>query len=214
MTQFRQPRNRALFSSHRTRGQRALALAVVCLLLGSALPARADDAATANKISPHALHQALSAPEKLRLYSAAHDAFSLSSSYFSGYASGASPADTLPGLSSDQRLYALLVDGRYDFTYDTALLNAPLRPYLSGGAGLAAVGGDGGARNIQIEGGTATPLLRFGGGVAYRLGEQWNLSLDYRAGYAPLSSGDQVFTGRGQQSVNLQSLNLGMRLNF
>lgn len=214
MIQFTQPRNRTYFTGRRVRRLRALAVAGLCLFLSVALPAHADDTATATKISPHALHQALSAPEKVKLYSAARDAFSLSSSYFSGYASGVTPSETLPPQSSDQRLYALLVDGRYDFSYDTGLLNAPLRPYISGGAGLAAIGGDGGTRNIQIESGSATPLLRFGGGVAYRLGEQWNLSLDYRAGYAPLSSGDQVFTGRGQQSVNLQSLNLGMRLNF
>jgi hypothetical protein len=60
-----------------------------------------------------------------------------------------------------------------------------------------------------------SPLFRIGGGVTYRLGDQWNLSLDYKAGYAPsVLAGDQVVTGRNQQIVDLQALDFGMKYSF
>lgn len=203
---------RAIFTGRAPHLMRAGALAVMCALFVPHV-AQASDSGTA-KITTRALHQALSAQEKIRLFGDGKNGFGLTGAYFTGYASGISPSGNLGDFTLDQKLYALLIDGRYDFAYETSSLSEPLRPYISGGAGFASLGGNNASPSLQIDGGTTVPLLRFGGGVAYRLGEQWNLSLDYNAGYAPISTGDQMFTGRGQQPVNLQSLNLGMRLNF
>ncbi len=163
------------------------------------------------------LQQALTAPNGTALYenSGKDGGFSLSSSLFSGRASGAETSGidhmnfdrSAAALEGDQRLYALLIDGSYDFNYD-ADESSSLRPYVGGSVGMAVFGQQGGATS-----GAAVPLFRLSGGIAYRLGEQWNMSLDYKAGFtAPV--GDQIFTGRGQQPVDLQTLNMGVKYRF
>jgi len=186
--------------------------AVACLLtaLVSIKPALAD---TTTSVSPYALQQALSAKDHVELYTpAAHTGFNIDSSYFSGPASGVSMPDNFSAFSSnDQQLYALLIDGRYDFnTEGSSLSSSALHPYVMGGMGVATTGQSG----FNAQGGETVPLFRLGGGVAYRLDQQWNLSLDYKTGLATSTAGDQVFTNRGQQSVDLQTLNIGMSYAF
>ncbi len=166
------------------------------------------------------LQQALAASSGASLYQGhgSTSPFSLSSSIFSGRASGRDtsaldfndPLNDAVELENDQRVYALLIDGSYDFNYDTD--STGLHPYIAGGVGMAVYGRDNGASLTSS--GDVVPLLRLGGGVAYRLDQKWNLSLDYKAGFSGASAGDQVFTGRGQQSVDLQMLNMGMRYQF
>jgi len=173
-------------------------------------PAQADDIFT---VSSHALQQALITTDHVDLYTPGdRSGLNFGSSYYSGLASGVTPVDNFADIGNNQRLYALLIDGRYDFNYETQSLSSPLRPYISGGLGMATspVGGN------SLTGGSneMVPLFRLGGGIAYRLDQRWDLSLDYKAGIATPSSGDQVFTGRGQQPVDLQALSLGMRYAF
>lgn len=191
---------------------RILTAQLLCALaVFSMSPAAHAD--TLNYVSPYALEQALGTDKHVDLYGQDNKkGFNLSSAYFSGYASGLSKSDDIATLTDDQSLYAMLVDGRYDFNYEASSLSS-LHPYLSGGVGVATLG-HGGSSGFDAQSGNAVPLLRFGGGVAYRLDPQWNLSLDYKAGRAELSSGDQVFTGRSQQQVDLQELNLGMSYAF
>ncbi len=114
-------------------------------------------------------------------------------------------------LGGDQRYTALLVDGRYNFVYDVED-KVSWKPYVGGGIGIATRAGQ---PLLPFSGGGAFPLLRMGGGVAYRLGKQWNLSLDYsKSVFGQPLSGDQIFTGRGQQPVDLQSLNMELKLQF
>lgn len=112
----------------------------------------------------------------------------------------------------DPRVYALLIDGTYDFNYDTEA-SMSWHPYLTGGVGMSVAQHQDGMSSISS--GDMSPLFRIGGGVTYLLGDEWNLSLDYKAGLtANPSSSDYMFTGRSQEPVDLQMLNMGMRYKF
>lgn len=187
-----------------------IALAVVFLAVFTAGSALAETA-----YSPYALQKALSSDDSFSLYAPkSSKGFNLSSSTFSGLASGAASSGNVAELNSNQRLYALLVDGRYDFNHEPSLLSSPLHPYLSGGMGMATAGSltSGGGSNAANA--AAVPMFRLGGGVAYRLGKQWDLSLEYKEGHSAPNAGDDLFTGRGQQPVDLHTLNLGMSYSF
>ena len=191
---------------------RASSVAVLLTVLVSGA-ARAD---TSLGTSPHALQEALATDQHFDLYTPqGAGGLKIGSSYFSGLASGVTAPDSIADFGSDQRLYALLVDGRYDFNYETPTLSSSLRPYLMGSIGVATTtaGGYAGS-NLDSQGGSTVPLFRLGGGVTYRLDQRWDMSLDYKAGFAPSSPGDYVFTGRGQQQVDLQTLNIGMHYAF
>ena len=187
-------------------------------------------AGSAMAVSPRdnsmALGQALaSSTSEVLLARDADYGFSLSSSYFSGRGSGMSDSgrgvtgggivsgarDKFAELEGDQRLYALLIDGKYDFSYDFGT-GLPIRPYLGAGAGLALYeAGSGSALNQD---GAMVPLFRVGGGVVFKLGGDWDLSLNYKAGYTGGAPAGGLFTGRSQETVNLQSLDMGLKLKF
>lgn len=183
---------------------------------------------TTSPASSHVLQQAMSTGDSIQILNNSEGhGFSLNGGVFSGRGSGLEPSDNsilgslaLNNLSSDhsselehdQRVYALLIDGSYDFNYDFGS-GLPIHPYVNGGMGMAMADRSGSAASLMMQGGDTVPLFRLGGGVTYRLGEQWNLSVDYRTGFAS-STGDQVFTGRGQQPVDLKVLNMGMRYKF
>lgn len=206
--------SRPLHSLYRFAAGTALA-AVLCLALGGMAQAETGTLS-------QGLGKALAAPNRATLY---HDrseggAFSLSSAWYSGLASGvdlsrSSLGDSLsstykPDLVGDQRVYALLLDGAYDFNHDAAD-SLSLHPYIGGGLGMA-MSGPGNA--LQAQSGAMVPLFRLGGGLAYRLGEKWNLSLDYKAGITGPATRDQTFTGRDQHPIDMQTLNMGMRYAF
>lgn len=194
---------------------------VLSLILGTVGIARADTTTLLSPYSPRALQQALGVDDNINLLHPQYNkGLGLSGGYFSGRASGVdsgalySPdgsADHATELEGDQRVYALLVDGHYDFNYDRTN-DMILHPYVMGGMGVARYGQQTNAASTITQNGDMVPLFRVGGGVTYRLGQQWNLSLDYKAGFSALS--DQLFTGRNQQSVDLQSLNMGMHFKF
>ena len=194
-------------------------------MLGALCAAPAADAAVSTTPSS-GLGGALSSDDTANLFGAHNSTgkFSLGGNFFSGRASGVDPVvtsyynqslngdtdvDRTAELEGDQRVYALLVDGRYDFNYDVG----GLHPYLSGGMGMATYGGSAANEGaMAMQPGDMLPLFRMGGGVTYRLGEQWDLSLDYKAGFSP--GGDQIFTSRSQQSIDMQTLNVGMHFAF
>jgi hypothetical protein len=80
--------------------------------------------------------------------------------------------------------------------------------------GVATTGRGGVNDNLDSESGATVPLFRLGGGVAYRLDQRWDLSLDYKTGFAPISSSEYVVPGHSQQSIDLQALNIGMSYAF
>lgn len=142
-------------------------------------------------------------------------AFSLSSTTFSSTAEAQkntqAPWSTQSpyqgsGLASAPGVYALLIDGKYDFNYDADGLS----PYLGGGFGLAAPSGTVANPNLQV--GDSVPLMRFGGGVAYRMSEGWNLSLDYQAGAT--AGRDALLTKSASSLDNTQSLGMGLKYKF
>ena len=193
-------------------------------LLGALLAAPAAQAAVSSTPSS-GLGGALSSDDTANLFDAHNSTgrLSIGGNFFSGRASGndavvtsyynegtaIADADHSAELEGDQRVYALLVDGRYDFNYDVG----GLHPYLSGGMGMATYGDAAASEGaMAMQPGDMVPLFRMGGGVTYRLGEQWDLSLDYKAGFSP--GGDQIFTSRSQQSIDMQTLNVGMHFAF
>ncbi|HUY67796.1 MAG TPA: hypothetical protein VMV79_00660 [Alphaproteobacteria bacterium] len=193
------------------------ALIVLCL----AAPAKADT--TISTPPTRGIVEALGNANSDSLYNggANQGGFSLSDSLFSGYAAG-DPAthflsgaggahDDLAPFGGDQKVYALLIDGSYDFNYDLGT-GLPLHPYLAGGMGMAVYGGSpASGGGFAMQSGDMVPLFRVGGGVTYRLGEQWDLSLDYKAGF---TGGDQFITMRNQEPVDMQVLDMGMHYQF
>ncbi len=210
----------------------AAALLIAVLSICVPTSARADTSSAMS--SPRVLQEALATRDHLNIYSGKADmGLNISGGLFSGRASGIDPsltnymheqisndfsADRTAELEGDQRVYALLIDGSYDFNYDLGT-GLPLHPYMTGGMGMAMYDHTTApsASAVAMQGGSMVPLFRIGGGVTYRLGEQWNMSLDYKAGFSGsgLSGGnDQLFTGRGNQPVDLQVLNMGMHYQF
>lgn len=204
---------------HSPYGHRALALLLATLWSASTY-------AVAPRDNGAALGQALTGGKSEVLFARDESyGFSLSSSSFAGRSSGAPVEDghgatglglvtglhdKFAELEGDQRVYAFLIDGKYDFSYDFGT-GLPLHPYLGGGLGVA----------LYESGNTAlsqdramVPLFRFGGGVVFKLGADWDLSLNYKAGYTGAAPTGSVFTGRSQETVNLQSLDMGLKLKF
>ena len=168
--------------------------------------------------TPYTLQQAITTNDRFSLVgSKGSEGLSLSSGFFSNTSSSTDAShsysfDKSGSFDHDQRVYALLIDGRYDFNYDfgSAL---PIHPYVNGGLGMAVFGQGAGGDASNLQSGTV-PLFRMGGGVTYRMGKEWDLSLDYRAGFTGLAS-DQIITGRnGGQAVDLHTLNMGMHYRF
>jgi len=206
----------------------AAAVFAVMALLFCTNPARADITSTTN--TPRVLQQALAMRDHVNLYgkSDGKEGLNISGGFFSGRASGVDPVasnyladeashdfsiDRTAELEGDQRVYALLIDGSYDFNYDLGT-GLPIHPYMTSGVGMAMYDHTTGpsASTLALQNGSMAPLFRVGGGVTYHLGKQWDMSLDYKAGFS--GGGDQVFTGRSQQSVDLQVLNMGMHYQF
>ncbi len=199
------------------------------MLLAATLGCGATAAsALGNKDMTAGLSQALNAQEFKPLFARKNDVgFTLGGSYFSGRGSGFDPQvergvsglgmlgqgrDRFAELEGDQRVYALLIDGKYDFAFDFGT-GLALHPYVGGGLGVALYEANPSNASLSQEG-AMVPLFRIGGGVVYKMGADWDLSLNYKAGYTGSLSGTSVFTGRGQERVDLQSLDMGIKFRF
>ncbi len=174
------------------------------------------------------LSQALAVHEFKPLFpQSSKTGFSLGSSFFSGRGSGADPenerrvsglgvlgagGDRFAELEGDARVYALLIDGKYDFAYDMGGL--AVHPYIGGGLGIALYDGGPSSAASLNQNRAMVPLFRLGGGVVFKMGADWDLSLNYKAGYTGELSGSTVFTGRSQEKVNLQALDMGIKFRF
>lgn len=112
-------------------------------------------------------------------------------------------------LLGDRRVHALMIDGRYDFNDDLGT-GLPIHPYIGAGAGLALYE----PNNSLKQDGSAVPLFRLGGGIVVKLGPDWDLSLNYKAGYSGSAPSGSTFTGRTQESVDLHALDMGLKLKF
>jgi hypothetical protein len=178
--------------------------------------------------TPRVLREALASHNRVSHYNdQKRSGFSLSGGWFSGRASGVDPVatnylsnsaagayrvDRTAELEGDSRVFALMIDGKYDF--NTNLIDLPIRPYMSGGFGMAMYDSTKlpTASELALQGGGMVPLVRIGGGVNYHVSESMDVSLDYKAGFS--GAGDRLFTGRDQQTTNLHVINMGMRLAF
>lgn len=203
----------------------SLAAIVAAVLLVIASPSAHAATNTTGASTPYVLKEALSRRSNLNIYDDnKRSGFSVSGGFFTGRASGIDPTpsnylndnmgygvsfDRNAELENDQRVYALLIDGKYDFNYGLG----DLRPYMSGGLGMAMYDqASAPSASTLAQGGNMVPLVRIGGGVNYTLSEQLNLSLDYQAGFS--GAGDNVFTGRNNQPVDLHIINMGMHYSF
>ncbi|HEU0117781.1 MAG TPA: hypothetical protein VFR09_04030 [Alphaproteobacteria bacterium] len=178
--------------------------------------ARADT--SSNWGSGRVLQEALSSSDHRSIYSGtgSSSGFAVSSSLFSGRASGVdtnsymnngiNSGDTAT-LEGDGHVYAMMVDGRYQF-HDDFGTGLGFHPYMSGGVGMAMYEMGGSSTSYGIQSGDMVPMVRVGGGVAYDLSETMKMSLDYKAGF---SSGEPAL---GMQSVDMQSINMGWHYKF
>jgi opacity protein-like surface antigen len=201
-----------------------LTVAALCMVVFSAAKA---DSLSGLSSSPRVLQQALATQNSLKIYdSKSVTGLNFSGGLFSGRASGIDPAatnyasnttnsydhgDSTAELEGDPRVHALMIDGSYDFDNDLGS-GLPIHPYLSSGIGMAMYdhGSSPTVASLASPGGTV-PLFRVGGGVAYKLSQQWNMSLDYKAGFT--GAGNQVMSS-SNQSIDMQSVNMGMHFKF
>jgi hypothetical protein len=192
-----------------------VAIALVAFMMGSAKA----DTSFMPYTSSRVLQEALTIHDSIGLYDGSHsNGLAFGSGIFSGRASGNTTLST-PNLNfnsnstvlGDQNVYAVLLDGRYDFNHG-ATVTSGLHPYLSGGAGMAMYGSTYGSSASALQSGQMVPLARVGGGVAYHVSERLNLSLDYNAGFS--GHNDQVVAGRSAQSLDMQAINMGMHFSF
>lgn len=194
---------------------------IMCAL--TAAPAYADTT-TSSPGSARVLQEALATHNGLNLYDGKSSGLNFSGGLFSGRASGidrgavnytsdvgAYNTDTTAELEGDARVHALMIDGRYNFDNNFGS-NLPLHPYLSSGIGMAMYdhGSSPTTASLASPGGTV-PLFRVGGGVTYTLGEQWNMSLDYKAGF---SGAGTAAVGNSTATTDMQSINMGMHFKF
>ena len=204
--------------------QGSLLVGLLCCLGGMALPLPAR--AVSNDDSSAVLGQALTNSGGEVLFSRDQQAggLSLSSARFTGRGSGntAFCSSTVSGqglltgqtekyaeLLGDRRVHALMIDGRYDFNDDLGT-GLPLHPYVGAGAGLALYEPNSSLKQES----SAVPLFRLGGGIVVKLGPDWDLSLNYKAGYSGSAPSGGTFTGRTQESVDLHALDMGLKLKF
>lgn len=192
----------------------SVVLGVALLAFSVISPVTADTVTTS---SHRGLQRALATDDGMSFYDGAHrNGFNVAAGFFSGRASGfdsfksgASHFNRAAELEGDQKLYALMLDGSYDFG---RTLGSGFRPYLSGGLGMAMYANDSSALAPQ-QGGAMVPLFRVGAGVNYNINKKWKLSLDYKAGFSS-TLGDEFLSGRDQQQVGMHSVNMGMRYQF
>jgi hypothetical protein len=205
--------------------QNSLLLALLCVL-GSAVTLSVPAQAVTSEDSAVVLGQALTNDTGEVLYSRDQQAggLSLSSVRFTGRSSGSTAFsnsqangqgllteqnDKYAELLGDRRVHALMIDGRYDFNDDLGT-GLPIHPYVGAGAGLALYEPN---SSLKQEG-SAVPLFRLGGGIVVKLGPDWDLSLNYKAGYSGSAPSGSTFTGRAQESVDLHALDMGLKLKF
>lgn len=134
-----------------------------------------------------------------------------STSLAGGLASAAS-GDGAMDLEHRAHLTTLLVNGSYDLQ-SGFLGNLPWRPYVMGGMGIALYDTSAAAA-LGDQGGTdVVPMVHVGGGLAYRMGEAWDMALSYKAGFA---GGNSVglTSNHSQQNVDLQMVDVGFRFRF
>jgi hypothetical protein len=200
-----------------------LIVALVCLMPNVAHA----DTSVSSTSAPRVLQQALASHDAFSLYNNKHKSgFDIAGGFFAGRASGIDPVasnylgstvdgsyqfDRTAELEGDQRVYAVMVDSRYSFNNDFGS-GLPIHPFLTGGVGMAVYrSGGAGQANLGLQNDNTVPLARVGGGIALDLGQQWNMSLDYTAGFS--GSRTDVNTGVAQ-SAEVQTLNLGMHYKF
>ncbi|MEJ0063441.1 MAG: hypothetical protein WDO70_09665 [Alphaproteobacteria bacterium] len=218
-----------MFDMFSHKGVPPVIASLLAFAVGIMTPAAAMAADTGN--STLSLRQALFTNNQKPLFArdehqGLSQRLSLTSSSFSGRASGNDPSaghslaglgvlgqsgDRLAELEGDQRVFALLIDGKYDFSFDFGT-GLALHPYIGGGLGMAVY--EASSRSGLSGDGESVPLFRLTSGVTYKLGQDWDLSLNYKAGYSGSLSGSNVFTGRDQQKVDLHSLDMGLKLKF
>jgi hypothetical protein len=109
------------------------------------------------------------------------------------------------------QLTTIFVNGTYDLPLHLKSDALPLRPYVMGSVGLAVYDNENTAALLQQQGMDIMPVFRAGVGVAYRMDQQWDLSLSYKTGFTGQSS---LTTGRSQERVNLEMIDIGFKYRF
>lgn len=110
------------------------------------------------------------------------------------------------------KLTTLLVNGTFDF-HKRVASSMPVRPYLLGGVGVALYDTGAGASLSEPSHTAVVPVVRVGGGLAYRMGEDWDLSVSYKVGFA--GSGDSLRGGAApREATDLQMVDMGLKYKF
>lgn len=183
-------------------------------------------AAETQNIYSRGMDRALVAQQGAALYQDKSEGagFSLGGSYFSGYGTGLDSSDAYIGkthdgynydLAGQSRLYAVLLDGSYDFNHAGGYSRS-FHPYLAGGVGLAITGM---GRSLNASDtlddftGDIVPLFRVGGGVKYIMDKSWDFSLDYKAGFLGAGSSG-FFASPLRENTERHAINVGLSYRF
>lgn len=114
-------------------------------------------------------------------------------------------------LEKKAKLTTLMVNGSYDLKRNLSE-KLPMRPYVTGGVGLALYDTSHLPQpSSTVPASTAMiPVVHVGAGVAYKMGQDWDLALGYKAGFA----GSRSAVDGGTQQANIQLVDVNFKYKF
>lgn len=107
------------------------------------------------------------------------------------------------------KLTTLLLNGTFDLPGMASRLL--FKPYVLGGVGVAVYDTSSAASlSPESRGTDVIPVVKIGGGFAFRMDKMLDLSFSYKAGF---TSGSSV-SGRNQQSADTQMIDVSLKYKF
>lgn len=126
---------------------------------------------------------------------------------------GGESADRFAELEGDQRMNAFILDGAYHLETDLGT-GLALQPYVGGGVGVALFDAPARETTAVHQQSSLVPMARVGAGLVYSMSKDIDVSFNYKAGFAADRNQETHFTSRNQDMIDLQMLDMGLKLRF